>query len=293
MFRREFLFGSVAAAVLPGLAAPESHRYHLRYAPRIGWMNDLAIPEQLAIYADWGFRAFEYNGLPKHDLAAIEEFRRKRTELGMAMGVFHVNSVGWTGDSLVDQQFHPGFLNDVRRGVEIWKVMGNEAATVTTGLAVRRLSREEQTRNCIEGLKRAAEIVEETEMVLVLEPINSRQTGEDYFVVHSDHAREIVEAVNHPQVRILFDIYHQQISEGDLIRHITTHWDWIGYFQVGDVPGRKEPYTGEINYQNVFKTIHNRGFAGILGMEHGLSEPGIDGVRKCFDAYRRADSWEV
>ena len=83
------------------------------------------------------------------------------------------------------------------------------------------------------------------------------------------------------------------LAVGNVINNIREHWDWIGYFQVGDVPGRKEPYTGEINYQNVFKAIHEKGYKGIVGMEHGLSEDGMKGLEKCFQAYRKADSWEA
>ena len=293
MDRRSFLGAATAAALAQAAPNPKPHQYHLRYAPRLDWLTNVEIGRRLEVFAEWGFPAFEYNGLPGHDFREIENLRKQRDELGLAMGVFHLNSVGWKGDSLVDKKFHGSFLADVRKAVGIWKIMGNEAATVTTGVAVDYLSREDQTRNCIEGLQRAAEIVEGTKMVLVLEPINTRQTGADYFVVSSDHAREIVSAVNHPQVRILFDIFHQQISEGYLIEHIRRHWDWIGYFQVGDVPGRNEPYTGEINYRNVFKAIHDKGYKGIIGMEHGLSVPGMAGLEKCFEAYRRADSWEA
>ena len=287
---RRFFLATAAAAGLAA-AAPKPHKYRLRYAPRLGWLRDLPIPRQLEIYAEWGFRAFEYNRLPRHSDREIEQFRRKRDSLGMAMGVFVVNSGGWKGDALVDKKFHAGFLKDVRRAVEIHRIMGNEAATVTSGLAVDYLSEEQQTANCIEALKRAAEIVEKTKMRLVIEPLNVRVNHAGYFVVFSDHAHRIISAVNHPSVRILFDIYHQQISEGNVINHIRQYWDWIGYFQVGDVPGRKEPYTGEINYRNVFKAIHEKGFQGLLGMEHGLSVPGMDGVTKCFEAYRKADTW--
>jgi hydroxypyruvate isomerase len=98
-------------------------------------------------------------------------------------------------------------------------------------------------------------------------------------------------AVGSSHVKILFDIYHQQISEGNLINNIRAYWDFIGYFQVGDVPGRNEPGTGEINYRNVFKAIYDKGYRGILGMEHGLSVPGKEGLLKCFEEYKRADTW--
>jgi hydroxypyruvate isomerase len=286
MKRRHF----VATAALPSLAAA-AQPYHLRYAPRIGWFPDLPVTRQLGMFADHGFQAFEYNGLPRHSNQEIGEIRRKMDALKMSMGVFVVNSGGWKASALVDRQYHQKFLDDVRRSVEIHEIIGNECATVTSGVAVPNLTFSEQTKNCVEGLKRAAELVEKTRMVLVLEPLNIRVDHAGYFVVFSDHAAEIISTVNHPQVRILFDIYHQQISEGNVINHLRKYWDWIGYFQVGDVPGRKEPGTGEINYRNVFKAIHEKGYRGILGMEHGLSIPGEAGMKKCFDEYRKADTW--
>ena len=273
----------------PAPAAP--FKYNLRYAPRIGLVSDLSVERQLEIYAEWGFQAFEYNGLPRHSNQEIEAFRKKMDQLKMSMGVFVVNSGGWKASAMVDKQFHPQFLKDVERAVEIHGIIGNECATVTSGVAVPNLSFTEQTANCIEALKRAADIAGKSRMVLVLEPLNIRVDHAGYFVVFSDHAHQIISAVNHPNVRILFDIYHQQISEGNVINHIRKYWDWIGYFQVGDVPGRREPETGEVNWKNVFKAIHEKGYRGILGMEHGLSVSGMDGLKKCFEAYRRADNF--
>jgi len=289
MTRREALRAGLSAP-WAAMARAAPYSYHLRYAPRVGWL-DIPVPDQLQMFADWGFRAFEFNQLPRLPEAEIRAIRKKMDQLSMSMGVFVVNSGGWKGDAMCDPAFHPGFLKDVRRAVELHQIVGNECATVTSGLAVKHFSHEQQTRHCIEALKRAAEIVEKTKLVLVLEPLNVRVDHAGYFVVMSDHGREIISAVNHPNVRLLFDIYHQQISEGNVINHIRKHWDWIGYFQVGDVPGRKEPGTGEVNWRNVFKAIHEKGYKGILGMEHGISSPGAAGVKKCFEAYREADRW--
>ncbi len=303
MNRRRFLGSSALALGAAACSAPSdageaadettTHIYHMRYAPRIGWLQELSIPQQLELYASHGFRAFEYNGLPhQHSLEEAAQFRKKMDELELEMGVFVVNSGGWKGDALCDKKFHAGFLKDVEKAVEYHKVMRNGWSTVTSGLAVDHLSHKQQTAAVIEGLKRAADIVSKSDLVLVLEPLNVRVSHPGYFVVTSEHAAEIIDAVGSPQVRILFDIFHQQISEGNLINNIETHWDRIAYFQVGDVPGRKEPGTGEINYRNVFKAIHAKGYQGLLGMEHGLSVPGMAGVEKCFDEYRRADSWD-
>ncbi|MCB0848003.1 MAG: xylose isomerase, partial [Bacteroidetes bacterium] len=91
--------------------------------------------------------------------------------------------------------------------------------------------------------------------------------------------------------KILFDIYHQQITEGNIIPNIDLSYEEIGYFQIGDNPGRKEPTSGEINYKNIFKHIQEKGFTGILGMEHGNSMKGKEGEQRVIDAYRETDSF--
>lgn len=288
--RRQLLAGSL----LPGFVFAQSGTsspFKLRYAPRIGWMQGMAVPQQLELYASAGFRGFEYNGLPSQSMTEIEQIRKKRDELKMAMGVFVVNRGGWKPVALADKSGHGRFLEDVKRAIEIYKVMENECATVTSGLGVPHLTFAQQTENCIDALKRAAELVEKTKLVLVLEPLNHKVDHAGYFVVYSEHAGEIIGGVNHPQVKILFDMYHQQISEGNIINHIEQYWDLIGYFQTGDVPGRREPYTGEMNYQNIFRFIHSKGYKGLIGLEHGMSQPGEAGFKKVVDSYREADSF--
>jgi hydroxypyruvate isomerase len=286
MDRRQ-LFGMMAAAPLAA-AAPNSP-FRLRYAPRIG-MIDAPIERQFEIIAENGFTAFEYNGLPKHSFAEIEGFKKKIDTLGLTMGTLVVNRGGWKPSAMVDKKFHADFLADVRKAVAIHKIIGNTVATVCSGLAVDTISYTEQTTNCIEVLKRAGDLCAGTDLKLVLEPLNIRVDHAGYFVVFSDHGAEIIANANHPHVRLLFDCYHQQISEGNLIQHIRKHYAHIGYFQTGDVPGRKEPGTGEVYWGNVFKAIHALGYKGLIGMEHGLSQPGLAGLQKCFDEYRKADA---
>lgn len=289
MDRRQ-LFGLMAAAPLAAAAPKPALR--LRYAPRIGMINE-PVERQLEIIAENGFSAFEYNGLPKHSFAEIAGFRKKMDQLKLTMGTLVVNRGGWKPSAMVDKKFHPDFLADVKKAVEIHKIIGNDVATVCSGLAVDNLSYTDQTSNCIEALKRAGDLCQGTKLKLVLEPLNVRVDHAGYFVVFSDHGAEIIANANHPHVRLLFDCYHQQISEGNLINHIKKHYAHIGYFQTGDVPGRKEPGTGEVNWSNVFKAIHSLGYQGLIGMEHGLSQPGLPGLLKCFEEYRKADAWSV
>lgn len=293
--RRNLLASATSAAAGLALsasstaAAADGAPFKLRYGPHVGWLNPEPPVRQLEIFAQHGFTAFEYNGLPSRTPQQCEEIRRKMDDLKLSMGTFVVNRGGWRQTAMPDRGPHRQFLEDVRRAVDLHKIVGNEVATVTSGLGVLNLTFEQQTRNCVDVLKRAAEIVEKSRLVLVLEPLNLKVDHAGYFVVYSEHAAEIIGQVNHPQVKILFDCYHQQISEGNIINNINNYYDMIGYFQTGDVPGRKEPGTGEMNYQNIFKTLYKRGYKGIIGLEHGMLNPGLDGFAKVTAAYREAD----
>ena len=142
----------------------------------------------------------------------------------------------------------------------------------------------------VESLERACEILEPHGLVMVLEPLNPRNHP-GLFLKKVPHAYEICKAVGSPACKILDDLYHQQITEGNLIPNIDAAWDEIAYFQIGDNPGRKEPTTGEINYLNVFKHIHQKGFSGVMGMEHGNMKPGKEGEQALIDAYTAVDSF--
>jgi len=142
----------------------------------------------------------------------------------------------------------------------------------------------------VESLKQAAALLEPHGLVMVLEPLNF-YNHPGLFLSESPQAYQICQAVGSPSCKILFDIYHQQIQEGNLLPNIEKCWDEIGYFQIGDNPGRKEPTTGEINYTNIFKYIHSKGFDGILGMEHGNSRPDKEGEQAVIDAYKKVDQF--
>jgi hydroxypyruvate isomerase len=123
---------------------------------------------------------------------------------------------------------------------------------------------------------------------MVLEPLNYRDHP-SLFLNKMAQGFEICRAVNSPSCKILMDMYHQQIHEGNLIPNMDASYSEIAYFQIGDNPGRKEPLSGEINYQNIFRHIKKKGFTGVLGMEHGNSQGGKEGERKLIDAYRWCD----
>jgi hydroxypyruvate isomerase len=147
-----------------------------------------------------------------------------------------------------------------------------------------------QTANVIENLKWCAGVCEPSGLVIVIEPLNPKDHP-GLFLTRMSQSYEIVRAVGSPSCKIVEDIYHQQITEGNIIPNIDACWDEISAFHLGDSPGRKEPGTGELNYRSIFKRIHNKGYQGVLCMEHGKSLPGKEGERAVIDAYRACDSF--
>src|SRR4030095_14091261 len=160
--------------------------------------------------------------------------------------------------------------------------------TVVPGNYDRTIPIDFQTTNVIEALKPAAEMLAPHKIVMVLEPLSDTP---DLFLRHSSQAYAICKAVNSPSCKILFDIYHMQRNEGDLIRRIDRGWEENAYFEIRDNPGRNETGTGEINYKNIFKHIYDRGYRGMLGMEHGVAVQGKEGEAALVLAYREADSF--
>ena len=298
MKRRELIktiFAAGGAMAFPAVRSTQAKAavgYHLQYAPRLDFLaKELTILQRLDVFAEHGFLATEYNGLMNHSLKKVEQIRKKVDSLGMELGIFVANSEGWKTAGLVDPAQHAAFLKQLDQALRYHKVIGNRSCTVITGPALVGVPRGIQRTNVIEGLRRAADMLVKTDLTIVVEPLNEWVDHAEYFLVRSDEAAEIMTAVGCSHVKILFDIYHQQISEGNLINNIRNHYPHIGYFQVGDVPGRNEPGTGEVNWRNVFKAIYELGYRGIVGMEHGLSVPGKKGLMKCFEEYRKADAW--
>ena len=268
--------------------------YTLNYAPHFGMFRNSApggVLSELKFAADQGFRAWEDNGMKGRPVADQKKIAHTMERLGMRMGVISA-SAGMKGGptfSSDDGTVRDDVLRVIRQTVEVAKRVQAKWLTVVPGDLHDRLPMGYQMANCIELLRRCCDIVEPHGLVMVIEPLNPLTDHPGEFLSESPQAYLICRAVNRPSCKILFDIYHQQITEGNLIPNIDRCWDEIGYFQVGDNPGRAEPGTGEINYANVFRHIHEKGYDGIVGMEHSNSKQGIAGEQAVIDAYRRVD----
>jgi hydroxypyruvate isomerase len=209
------------------------------------------------------------------------------------MGVFVAHKIYWNEPNLAsgDLNKRSEFLNDISTSVEVAKRVNAKWMTVVPGHLDLRKDMNYQTQNVIETLKQASEILEKHDLTMVLEPLNFRDHP-GLFLTESPQAFQICKAVNSKSCKILFDIYHQQIQEGNLIPNIEASWNEIAYFQIGDNPGRNEPTTGEINYKNIFKYIYDKGFNGVLGMEHGNSLKGLEGELKLINSYKKVDNFK-
>lgn len=318
MNRRHFLSTTTAAASAAAALQTSSaqaagkHQFKLKYAPHPGMFKSLGgndVIDQIKFSADQGFTAWEYNGLPNETPEMQEKIGKTLADLGMTMGVFVAyGSFDTPTFAVKNEDTWKMIEGEMRKAVEIAKRVDAKWCTVVPGSVDQqvptedgkwnryggsRLSEGYQTANVIELLKRCSAILEPDEVVMVLEPLNWHANHGGTFLQYSDQAYAICKAVGSPSCKILFDIYHQQITEGNVIPNLDMAWDEIAYLQIGDNPGRKEPGTGEINYQNIFKHVHSKGFDGVLGMEHGNSMKGAEGEQAVIDAYVKADSFEV
>ena len=303
MNRRNFTKASALAGV--GLAATPlwagtakaavSYKYNLHYAPHLGMFRHHAGEDpidQLNFMADQGFTAFEDNDMRNREVALQEKMAATMEKRGLRMGVFVAHQIYWQKPNLAsgDGTLRAEFLEYIKKAIPVAKRVNAKWMTVVPGHVDLRQNMAYQTAHVVESLKQASALLEPHGLVMVLEPLNFRNHP-GLFLSESPQAYEICKAVDSPSCKILFDIYHQQIQEGNLIPNIEQCWDEIGYFQIGDNPGRKEPTTGEINYTNVFKYIHSRGFDGILGMEHGNFNSGKEGELAVIKAYQKVDQF--
>ena len=289
-------FGLVTNRLWPQIRnTDKNYQYNLNYAPHLGMFrhhvgnNPI---DQLNFMADKGFRAFEDNDMRKREVGLQKKMAATMEKRGLQMGVFVAHEIYWKKPNLAsgDSELRLEFLDYIKKAITVAKRVNARWMTVVPGHIDMRQNMAYQTAHVVESLKQASGLLEPHGIVMVLEPLNFRDHP-GLFLSESPQAYEVCKAVDSPSCKILFDIYHQQIQEGNLIPNIEKCWDEIGYFQIGDNPGRNEPTTGEINYTNVFKYIHSRGFNGILGMEHGNSRNDKAGEQAVIDAYVKVDQF--
>jgi len=267
--------------------------FHLNYATHHGMFKNSAgddFIDQIKFAYDQGFRSIEDNGLSHRPEAEQSKIGDALAKLGMTMGVFVLDKGGNGANTLAagKQEYVDIFIKGCHQAVEVGKRVNGKLTTVVPGDFARQLPIGLQTANIIEALRKGADILEPHGIVMVLEPLSDTP---DLMLRTAEQTYAICKAVKSPSCKILYDMYHMQRNTGDLIHNLDLFYDEIAYYQIGDNPGRNEPTTGEVNYKNIFKHLYQKGYKGMLGMEHGTAAPGKEGEQALIKAYRWSDDF--
>lgn len=310
MNRIEFLRNSfvatgalVAGSSLNGIAADKTtvgqgsalagKTFNLDYAPHQGMFKNNAgdsFLDQIRYMHDQGFRSIEDNGFLGRSVDEQTKIGDLLAKLGMRMGVFVVDGGDNWKTSLTTgkKEFKDKFVETCKKSVEAAKRCNAKWLTVVPGFYERHLPYGNQFANVVDAMRAGAEIFEPHGLIMVLETLSDTP---ELFLQQTHETYAVCKAVKSPSCKILYDIYHMQKTEGQLIVNIDRCWDEIAYIQIGDNPGRNEPTTGEINYKNLFKHLYNKGYKGVMGMEHGNSKSGKEGELRVIQAYREEDNF--
>ncbi|MBR2174576.1 TIM barrel protein [Sphingopyxis sp.] len=298
--RRAVLAGGAMAAAAAATAAngatpSNAARFSLKYAPHEGSFKSRGGRlEQIAFAADQGFTAWEDNEAATRSVADQTAMARALQQRGMTMGVFVASMPRWSEFRPLlggnDDSDRERFLADIRDSVDVAKRLNSKHMTIVTGFMDRKLPVDIQTARVIDVLRRAADIYEPHGLVMVMEPLNTLVNHPGVFMSTVPQGYAMARAVDSPAIKVLADLYHEQIQAGNLINTLDSCWNEIAYVQFGDNPGRKEPGSGEINYRNIVRWLRAKNFAGVIGMEHGNSVDGRAGEERLVAAYRAIDA---
>jgi hydroxypyruvate isomerase len=255
-----------AAEAQESLPAP---KYTLSCNVEIMFPRTMPHADRIRLIADQGLKAFSFWGIGGKDAAAME---RVQKETGLKCGSITGNGkTGWN-TGLTKTGYEEAFLQDFKDHIEVAKRFNVKNLICFLGETQPDIPLDVQHRQILDGLKKAGDIAAKNDVYFCLEPLNIVESPK-MSVLSARHGLKIVEEVNHPHVKLDFDMYHLQLSEGNIFNNLRQglRKGWIRFVEIGDVPGRKEPGTGEMNYPNIFKVLREEGYADFIGMEHGTS----------------------
>ncbi|MDR1172106.1 MAG: TIM barrel protein [Bacteroidales bacterium] len=284
---------TIASAATAPSRVSNKAKFTLKYAPTLGMFNQNVGKDpvdNLKFIADQGFRGVYDLGLIGRPPADQEKIADEGRKLGLEWGQFSLKTAGGI-TFVLDSDTTRDFIKErMLAGLELQKRTGINKGLVVLGNVDPKLHLEYQTANVIENLRRCCGMVEDAGLMLVLEPLNTLVNHPGVFLQRTTQAKMICVAVNHPCCKMVNDLYHQQVTEGNLIPNMEMCWDYIGSLHTGDNPGRNEPTSGEINYKNIFKYLHEKKkYTEVISCEHGQSKPGKEGELAIIQAYREVD----
>jgi len=293
MDRRELLkSGAILAA---GAIATRAQQQPLPPKAKITssvmlWTLKGSFEEKLEIAARSGVQSVEmvgeYADWTDPDIARVKKLARS-FRLGMDV---LIATPDWQKRpvSMVDPAQRDNFLADVRRAITVAHQLEITQILLMSGNAIAGRTHEEQYASLLEGCKRAGDLVAAANLTAIVEPLNSLINHRGFFLTTCVEGAKLIRQVDNPHVRLLFDIYHEQVQEGNVIRTLSEAADIVAVFHVADNPGRNDPGTGEMNYQNIYKAIQRTGYAGYVAMEYlPLGDP-VESLSKALNDFRTA-----
>jgi hydroxypyruvate isomerase len=235
----------------------------------------MTLPRQMEKVAEAGYHGFEFGDWRAVDARQITALKNK---LGLECACIVGNrGVNPKGMGLCNPAERDAFLTEIKASLDAARRLQTSRLVVLSGNKVAGMPVPQQHASIVDGLRRAQDLAAPLGVTLIIEivntlapvePLHPQENHLEYYLDHAAEAFRIVDEVSSPYVKVLFDIYHVQIMDGNLIATIRQNIAKIGHFHVGDVPGRHEPGTGEINYPNVFQAIRSAGFRDFVAMEY-------------------------
>ncbi|MDR2474101.1 MAG: TIM barrel protein [Tannerella sp.] len=304
MKRRNFIAKTAGVTALTGIGGlsdvlasmptySNKSKFTLKYAPTLGMFNRSAGKDpvdNLKFIADNGFRAAYDLGMGGRPVEEQEKIAAEAARLGLELGQFSFK-IEWGKPTFVldDDSVREIIRKRITAGLEVQKRTGINTGLIVPGMLDNKLHPDIQTANVIRNVRYALDIIGDSGLTIVLEPLNRLTNHPGAFLTRLTQGKMICQAVNHPGIKIVDDIYHQQITEGNLVPNLKECWDYVGSIHIADNPGRNEPTTGEINYHYIFKWLYERNYDGVISLEHGQSKPDKAGEEAIIQAYRNVD----
>ena len=278
MDRRSFLAFSTGSLALNALGAPPvrelAGQKGLKLSTTWWLVSKLPVPDALALLTRLGYDGYEM--FDWRDPNVMDIFVSLKDKYPLSCECLVANKgVTAPGCGLVNPREHDEFLKQTQLAIDAARAVGAKQLVTLTGNEMGGVPRSEQMANAVAAMRAAAPMLEKNGMTAIVEVLNTYVDHAGYFLYYVRDGAELIDRVGSPNVKLLFDIYHVQIMEGNLIESIRSNIDRIGHFHVGDVPGRHQPGTGEINYRNVFKAIYDQGdrFRGSVALEYSPTVP--------------------
>jgi hydroxypyruvate isomerase len=287
MLRRDLITGALMAQITPPTPPPPKAKIT---SSVMLWTLKGSFEEKVEAAARAGLQSVELVGEHVHwtdaDISRILKLCRS-----FKMGIDTlIATPDWSKRpvSMVDPAQRESFLADMRNAITFARKLEIPQIILMSGNAMARRSPEEQYASLLEGSKRAGELAAQAQVNAIIEPLNSLVDHKGFFLTTCSMGLKLVREVDNPHVRLLFDIYHEQVQQGNVIRTLTEAAPYVAVFHVADNPGRHDPGSGEIHYTNVYKAIQKTGFAGYLTFEYLPLGDQVSSLIKAADGFRSA-----